>query len=246
MREARLGECGASEASERIRDLPETDRPREKLERVGAPALTDAELLALFFRTGHRGTSAIAMSRRLLAQFGSLQALSRLSVAELVRSTKGIGPAKASELVAVFEMGRRLAEERLADVPLNAPERVYALVGTEMQQFSKETLRVLLVNTRLRLVKVETVSTGTLNETVAHPRDILHPVLLRQCHGFVLVHNHPSGDPAPSAADRAITRRVKEAADLMRVEMLDHVIVGHPSGHADGTGYFSFREHGML
>lgn len=230
----------------RIADLPAPERPREKLESMGAAALSDAELLALFFRTGHRGMSAIDMSRQLLNQYGSLQALSRLSVAELRRSTKGIGPAKAAELLAVFEMGRRLARERLVDVPLNAPERVYQLVGAEMRQLPKESLRVLLVNTRLRLVREELISTGSLSETVAHPRDILHPVLVRQCHGFVLVHNHPSGDPTPSAADRSLTRRVKEAADLMRVELLDHVIIGHPSAHADGTGYFSFREHGLL
>jgi DNA repair protein RadC len=230
----------------KIHDIPKTERPREKLTTHGAGALTGAELLAIFFRTGLQGLNAIDMSRNLIEKYGSLQALSRLSVEELSGSNRGIGPAKAAELVAVFEMGRRLAHERLADIPLNEPDLIYELVSAEMQQLSKESLRVLLLNTRLRLVKMEIISTGTLNETVAHPRDILHPVLIHQCHGFVLLHNHPSGDPTPSAADRRFTRRVKEAADLMRLEMLDHVIIGHPSGHAEGTGYFSFRENGIV
>ena len=234
------------EAPARIHDIPETDRPREKLTRKGPGTLTEAELLAIFFRTGLRGLNAIEMSRALIEKYGSLQALSRLTVEELIGFNRGIGPAKAAELVAVFEMGRRLANERLADIPLNEPDLIYELVGAEMQQLSKESLRVLLLNTRLRLVKVEIISSGSLNETVAHPRDILHPVLIHQCHGFVLLHNHPSGDPTPSAADRRFTRRVKEAAELMRVEMLDHVIIGHPSGHPEGTGFFSFRENGMV
>lgn len=230
----------------RIHDLPRTERPREKLARLGAAALTDAELLAIFFRTGHQGMNAIAMSRALIAKYGSLQALSRLSVEELAGLNKGIGPAKAAELVAVFEMGRRLSQERLTDVPLNEPELIYELVGAEMQQLSKESLRVLMLNARYRLVKVEVISTGSLNETVAHPRDILHPVLICRSHGFILLHNHPSGDPSPSQADRQLTKRVKEAADLMQVEMLDHMIIGHPSSHPGGSGYYSFRENGLL
>lgn len=234
-------------SAERIQDMPETDRPRERLARSGARSLTDAELLAIFFRVGMQGKNAITMSRELIAKYGSLQALSRLTVDELSKTNKGIGPAKAAELVAVFEMGRRLAAEQLADIPLNEPDRVYELLASEMQQLATESLRVLLLNTRLRLIKVEEISNGSISETVAHPRDILHPVLVHKCHGFVLVHNHPSGDPEPSAADRSMTRRVKEAAEIMRVEMLDHIIIGHPSVHGEaGPGYFSFKEHGML
>jgi DNA repair protein RadC len=234
-------------AKDRIQDMRESDRPREKLARSGAHHLTDAELLAIFFRIGIRGKNAITMSRELIEKYGSLQALSRLTVDQLSKTNKGIGPAKAAELVAVFEMGRRLAAEQLEDVPLNQPDRVYALLASEMQQLQAESLRVLLLNTRLRLVKAEEISRGSISETVAHPRDILHPVLLHRCHGFVLVHNHPSGDPEPSSADRTLTRRVREAADLMRVEMLDHIIIGHPSVHGDaGPGYFSFKEHGLL
>ena len=243
---ARVRESRFVHHEERIPDLPEAERPREKLARHGAGSLTDAELLALFFRIGIQGKNAITMSRELIEKYGSLQALSRLSVAELSNSNKGIGPAKAAELVAVFEMGRRLATEQLADVPLSEPERVYELLRCEMQQLSTESLRVLLINTRLRLVKVEEITKGSLNETVAHPRDILRPVLMYQAHGFVLVHNHPSGDPTPSEADRRLTRRVREAADLMRIEMLDHIIIGHPSAHAEGVGYFSFRENGLV
>ena len=230
----------------RIQDLPETERPREKLARLGAPALTDAELLAIFFRTGFRGLNAIAMSRLLIEKYGSLQALSRLAVEELVGSNKGIGSAKAAELVAAFEMGRRLARERLGDISLKDPEVVYELMGREMRLLAKETLRVLLMNARCRLVKVEMISTGSLSSVTASPGDIVRPALVHQCPGFVLLHNHPSGDPTPTNSDRSLTRKVKEAAELLELQMLDHVIVGHPSGHAAGTGYFSFRENGML
>ncbi len=242
----RLRESPATSRTVRIHDLPEEERPREKLARHGAQALSEAELLAIFFRIGCQGMNAIEMSRALLEKYGSLHALSRVRVDELAKGNKGIGPAKAAELAAVFEMGNRLAKERLRDTPLGDPESIYEFMAPEMQRLPTESLRVLLLNTRLRLVKVVTVSTGSVGETIAHPREILHPVLVNQCHGFALVHNHPSGDPEPSAADRHLTRRVKECAELMRLQMVDHLIIGHPSAHADATGYFSFQEHGML
>lgn len=229
----------------RVTDIPEQERPREKLARLGAQSLTDAELLAVFFRTGLQGLNAIELGSSLCQKYGGLTELSRLTVEELCNSNKGIGPAKATELVAVFEMGRRLASQRMVETPLNKPDLIYAVMAPEMQQLSRESLRVILLNSRYRLVKVEEVSSGTINETVAHPRDILKPAIVHDCHAFIVVHNHPSGDPSPSQADRKLTRRLIEAAELMRIEMLDHIIIGRPRDE-NPNGYFSFNEQGLM
>ncbi len=229
----------------RVTDLPEDERPREKLARLGPQALSDAELLAVFFRTGLQGLNAIELGSNLCDKYGGLTELSRVTVDELCASNKGIGPAKATELVAVFEMGRRLACLRMVDTPLNKPDMVYSFIAPEMQQLSRESLRVILLNSRFRLIKIEEVSSGTINETVAHPRDILKPAIVHDCQAFIMVHNHPSGDPSPSQADNKLTRRLKEAAELMRIEMLDHIIIGRPRDE-NPSGYFSFNEHGLM
>jgi DNA repair protein RadC len=138
----------------------------------------------------------------------------------------------------------RLARETLARQRMDSPDLIYALLGPEMRQLNKESLRVVLLNTRLQLLKVHEVSLGSLNESIAHPREILQPVLLHSAYGFVLVHNHPSGDPSPSDADRRLTVRLREAAHLLQVTMLDHVILG-----AEESGrlpYFSFKEAGLM
>ncbi len=233
------------ERTRRMKDLPAPERPREKLTRFGPEHLTDAELLAIFFRTGLQGMNAIEMGAALIEAYGSLNALSRISAEELCLSQKGIGPAKAAELVAVFEMGKRLAKERLLDVRLDQPDLVYELFGLEMQGLQRETLRVVLLNARYRLIKVEEVSLGTSDQTVANPREVLRPSIIHHAHAFILLHNHPSGDSTPSEADRRLTRRVQEAAQTMELQMLDHMIIGRSNADWD-PGWFSFRAEGIL
>lgn len=228
----------------RITDIPKHERPRERLARHGPAALSDAELLAIFFRTGAQGMNAIEMGRSLVEKYGGLSALSRCSVEELCRYNKGIGPAKATELMAVFEMARRLAQERLSDAKLDSPDLVFELMGTEMQALRKESVRVLLLNSRMHLMRVEEISLGSSTECVAHPADILRPCVVNAAYGFVLVHNHPSGDPNPSQADRSLTRRLAEAAKLLSVSFCDHVIIGQQRGQL--PGYFSFRQSGLM
>lgn len=228
---------------ERIQDLQEAERPREKLLKLGSKALTDAELLAIFFRSGTKGANAVEIGRGLLRKHGSLQNLARRTV-EDYQTEPGIGPVKAIELSALFEMAVRVAQERLKSIPLDSPELVYEYLGSEMRALSKESLRLLLVDTKYRLVRVEEISLGTLNETSAHPREILRPVLVQGAFGFILTHNHPSGDPSPSGADVALTRRIREAADLLQVNFLDHIIIGSPSDCHDS--FYSFREAGIL
>ena len=227
----------------KIQELPEQERPREKLAALGAGALSDSELIAILLRTGIKGANAVDLGRQLILRFGSLAGLARASVTELAK-TKGVGQAKAVQLAAAFGLATRLAHESLADTPLDTPARIYELLGTEMRQLGKESLRVVLLDTKLRLLRTEEISLGSLNECLAHPREILRPVVSHNAFAFVLVHNHPSGDPSPSDADRRLTVRMADAARLMQVTFSDHVIIGSPApGHAP---YFSFREAGIL
>jgi DNA repair protein RadC len=228
----------------RIREIPEADRPREKLTARGASSLTDAELIAIFLRTGTHERNVIDVAREVLSARGGLHALSRASVQELINSAKGIGPAKAAELAAVFEVGKRLARGPGKRLKLNTPQAVYELLSPEMWTLDRERLYVLLVDTKHQLIWMEIVSVGSLNESIAHPREILRPALIHSAYGFILAHNHPSGDPAASDADRRLTRRIHEAADLLRINLIDHIIVGTPE--EGRQPYFSFKENNLL
>jgi DNA repair protein RadC len=229
--------------SERIADLPLDERPREKLAKFGPGALDNAELLAIFLRTGIVGRSAIQVGRDLLEHYGSIGSLGSAGAIELSKQ-KGLGLAKACQLVAAFELGARAAREQIAQTPLDSPEIIYRTFAPQLAWLRHEKLIVALLDTRRRHSGTVEISSGNLNETVAHPREVLRPVLTRGAYGFVLIHNHPSGDPTPSRADEHFTRRISEAADLMQVKLLDHVIVGRPDqGRAP---YFSFREAGVV
>lgn len=227
----------------RIRELSSEERPRERLAAHGSGALSDAELLAILLRTGVRGRNAVELARNLLHKYGSLQTLSRTSVAELTRE-HGLGQAKAVTLSAAFGLGQRLAREKMRKVKIDAPEIVYDLLGAEMRSLSREVLRVLVLNTRYELVQMVDISQGSVNESIAHPRDILAPVFAYSAYAFILVHNHPSGDPSPSQADMRLTRRLNEAAGMLQVSMLDHVVIGSPDN--DRIPYYSFKEAGLL
>ena len=227
----------------KIHELPEQDRPREKLAAHGAAALSDSELIGILLRTGIPGANAVDIGRQMILQFGSLAALARASLTELAK-IKGVGPAKAVQLAAAFGLASRLARENIADTPISTPEQIYELLGAEMRQLGKESLRVILLDSKLRLLRVEQVSLGSLNECLAHPREILRPAVLHNAFAFILVHNHPSGDPSPSDADRRVTMRMAEAAKMLQINFFDHVILGSPS--AERAPYFSFREAGVI
>jgi DNA repair protein RadC len=227
----------------RINDLPDELRPREKMSRQGPGSLSDAELLAIFLRVGVKGESAIEVGRRLLATHGGLAALGKIEIAQL-STERGLGLAKAAQLAAAFELGSRVARERATHVPLDSPEAVYAIFAPQMRHLRCESLRIALLDSRLRTTRFVTISDGSINETIAHPRDILHPAVLHRAYGFHLVHNHPSGDPSPSRADRELTSRIAEAAALLQINFLDHIIIGSPSNLHDS--YFSFQEAGLL
>ena len=227
----------------KIREMPKEDRPRERLAARGASALTDAELVAILLRTGVEGANAVEVARQLIEEYGSLGKLSRCSVKELAK-IKGVGFAKAAQLAAAFGLGRRLAEQRFAGRRIEKPEQVYELLGPELQALHKESLRIILLDTRYHLIKSEEVSLGSVNESIAHPRDVFRPPIIYSAYAVVVVHNHPSGDPSPSQADHSLTRRLREAAELLQIKLLDHVIIGAPA--AGRLPYFSFKEMGAL
>lgn len=229
--------------SSRIHDLPHDRRPREKLARLGPAALDNAELMSLFISTGTRGRSAIDIGRELIAKYGSMGALGGLPVAELTKE-KGLGLAKASKLAAAFELGTRVAREQMQDISLDTPELIHDFFGPQLRHLSQEQVIVAVVDTRLRHMGTTVISVGTVSDASAHPREVMRPVIARGAFGFVLIHNHPSGDPSPSRADEEITRRLIETAKLMQVRFLDHVIIGRPS--PGRLPFYSFRAAGIV
>lgn len=231
-------------ASQRIHDMPSDERPREKMAKHGPASLSDPELLALFFRTGMPGLSAIDIGRQLLKKYGSLTALSRQKTTE-VQKQKGLGPAKAMDLAAAFELGKRLARQEAAQQRIDSPEAICSLLGPEMRAEPLEVLKIVLLTTRGTLLAIEEVSRGGLTETIAHPREIMRAAIMHSAFGFILVHNHPSGDPSPSASDLSMTRKIRDAAALMQINFFDHIIIGGPTPERP-LGYHSFRETGML
>src|SRR6266568_4539942 len=194
-----------SVAQLKIREMPKEERPREKLAALGASALTDPELIAILLRTGVSGANAVEVARKLIAHYGSLGALSRCSVKEIA-AIRGIGFAKSAQLVAAFGLGQRLARETLAKQKIDSPELVNELVGSEMRRLRKESLRVILLDTRYHLIRVEEVSIGSVNESIAHPRDVFRPALVSSAYAVIVVHNHPSGDASPRQTDHSLTR----------------------------------------
>ena len=227
----------------KIHELPEEERPREKLALRGAAALSDSELIAILLRTGLPGANAVDVARQLLTRYGSLSALARCSVAEL-SEIKGVGPAKAVQLAAAFGLASRLARESLVRTKMDTPELIHDLLGAELRALHRESLRVVLLDTKMHLLRVEEISLGTVNESLAHPREIFRPALIYSAFGIIVVHNHPSGDPTPSDADRRLTMRLAEAANLLQIRLFDHVIVG--TADNGRQPWFSFREAGIL
>ncbi len=225
----------------RIKDWPEDERPREKLLQRGGQALSDAELLALVLRTGDATSrmSALDHARLLLDRFGSLQQLAAASVAEL-QTVKGIGPAKAAELQAVFEIARRFKEKPLRPGSrYSHPQEVYHHFRGRLADHRRECFIVLLLDSKNRLLREVQISEGSLTASIVHPREVFAAVVRESAAALLLVHNHPSGDPTPSREDREITIRLKEAGELMGVRVLDHIVIG-------AEGYVSFADRGLL
>jgi DNA repair protein RadC len=226
-----------------LNDSADNDLPREKIYKYGAASLSNAELMAIFLTSGIVGRNVIQVAGDLIDKYGGLQELGRLPVAEYMNN-KGIGLAKACKLAAAFELGSRLAREKIRSQPLDTPELIYGHFAHQMGNLPSEQALVVTVDARLMHTSTTTISSGSVNETSAHPREILRPVISRNAFGFILIHNHPSGDPSPSQADHRITAMLLKAAELMQVKLLDHVIIGRPA--AGREAFFSFRASGVI
>jgi DNA repair protein RadC len=228
-----------------MHEMPSAERPRERLLQRGPEALRTAELLAILLRTGTAERPVLELAEFLLQHFGSLEALSRAPIGELTK-IKGMGQAKAVEIRAAFALGARMTRTEAEARTITDAADIARLLGEEMRQLAHESVRVVCLNTKRKVLAVEEVTRGTVNESLFHPREAFRPALARQAHAVILVHNHPSGHTQPSAADREVTRRMKQAGELLQIELLDHVILGAPGPGDASKSYFSFRDEGLL
>lgn len=232
------------DVTDKIADLHRRDRPRERLAERGPDCLRTAELLAILLRTGMQGASAVTVADRLLQRFGSLEAMARASLDDL--RVPGVGRDKAISLKAAFTLARRLIEEmRQESPPLDHPEAVAALLRDEAISYRVERLHVLLLNTRRRLLRVETVAEGLLDQILVHAREVFRPAISANAHAIILAHNHPSGDPTPSEADIRVTRDLIRAGRLLKIEVLDHIVLGRRTTERSHD-YCSLRELGYF
>ena len=232
-------------ASLRIHDLPAQERPRERLAALGAESLSQAELIAILLRTGTKGVSAIHIAQQLLTRFGTLEHLARASLDDL-RQIHGIGRDKAVTLKAAFTLARKMAEELRPEAPLlDTPERIAELLREDNRLYEVEHFQVVLLNTRRRLIRVEKLSQGTLDSILVHPREVFRPAIAANAAGLVVAHNHPSGDPTPSEADIKVTRDLIRAGQLLKIDVLDHVIIGRATAER-AKDYVSLRELGYF
>ncbi len=210
-----------------IHEMPAGERPRERLEHHGATALSNAELLAIILRVGVSGQSALHLAQAMLARYGGLMGLARASFADLC-AERGLGPAKATQLKAAIELGRRLlAESPDARPQINNPSDAAHLVQLEMSLLSQEEVRVVILDTRNRVLGIHTVYVGSLNVSVVRLAELFREAIKHNAAGIIVVHNHPSGDPTPSPEDVRLTEAIIQAGKLLDIEVLDHLIIGH-------------------
>jgi DNA repair protein RadC len=229
----------------RIKDLPENERPRERLAELGAQALRDAELIAILLRAGTKGRSAVQIAEELLQKFQSLHALARASLEDL-SETKGVGRDKAIALKSAFTLAARMARELQGEAPLlDTPELVADYLRDENRGYNVEHFQAVLLNSRRKLIKVCHISQGLVDSILVHPREVFREAIAANASSLVLVHNHPSGDPTPSESDIRVTRDLIRAGQLLKIELADHIILGERTA-GNSKGYFSMREMGLF
>ena len=223
-----------------VSTLPDTDRPRERLWSLGASALTTAELLAILIGTGGPGQDVLGLAARLLElSEGSLRRLAQRPAAELLRSP-GIGPTKAGRLMAAFELGSRTAREERPPVQrIREPEDVIRLFGTRLRDLQVEEFHLLALDSQSQVLREVLITRGLLNSSLVHPREVFRAAIAEAAAGIIVVHNHPSGDPTPSAEDRAATKQLVSAGQLLDVPVYDHVIIA-------GDRFVSFAATGLM
>ncbi|MFO7775055.1 MAG: DNA repair protein RadC [Candidatus Hydrogenedentota bacterium] len=222
-----------------VRELPFEERPRERLKRLGPEALQDAELIAILFRTGTSKMGAVALAQQVVRHFQSLRAIARASLTEL-QEVNGLGTVKAIEIKAALELGKRLAQYTdMNRFKVKTAEDVSTLLMAPFKDCEVETFKSVLLNTKNEVIRAVDVSSGGLDATMALPRDVFRQAIREGAHSVIVAHNHPSGDPEPSKSDIELTKRLADAAKVLGIRFLDHVVFG------DGR-YVSLKERNLL
>ncbi|MDV0447278.1 hypothetical protein MsAg5_11580 [Methanosarcinaceae archaeon Ag5] len=233
-----LGKSPNSVSALKIKDISPGERPQERLLKSGSDSLSNAELLAVILRTGTKNQNVLDLCQGMLSD-NSLKKLSRMSVSEL-KKIHGIGETKACQIIALFELSRRL--ESFTDEPkrrIKSPEDIYQFIYPKIREEKREKFIILCLDSKNRVIREEVVSIGSLNASIVHPREIFRPALLESAAAIVLIHNHPSGDPAPSPEDLDVTARLAGCGRLLGIDVLDHIIVG------DGC-FISLKQEGHI
>ena len=222
-----------------VRDLPKSERPRERLIKFGPEALSAQELLALIIGRGIPKKSVMNISQELLARFGNIKAISQASI-EALSEIRGVGLAKAAQIKACFELGKRQdLEPELKNYDIKNPQSVVKAIRASIKDKAKEHFKLILLDTRNKIIGISTISIGTLNASLVHPREIFKEAIIHNSASVVLAHNHPSGDPEPSEEDLTITKRLVESGKILGIEVIDHIIIGK-------TNFSSFKERGLI
>ena len=229
----------SKESTFTVRDLPKPERPRERLQKFGAEALSAQELLALVIGRGIPKKSVMSIAQELLVRFGNVRAISQATIEELSQ-IKGIGLAKAAQIKACFELGKREElEPEFKNYDIKDPESVVKAIRASIKDKAKEHFKLILLNPRNKIIGISTISIGTLNASLVHPREVFKDAIVHSAASVVLAHNHPSGDPDPSEDDLTITKRLMEAGKILGIEVMDHIIIAK-------NGFLSFKEKGLI
>ncbi len=229
-----------SEKSFTIKELPETERPREKLYSNGPGSLSNEELLAIIIRTGSRTESSVELSKKVLSLDNRGLVYLRDTTLEELMEVKGIGKCKAAQILSAIEIGKRINHHTACEkVKITQPATVANLFMDEMRYLQKEHFRIILLDTKNQIIAKEEISIGTLNASIVHPRDVFKIAIKRNANSMILIHNHPSGDPTPSKEDISITNRLMEVGNLVGIKVLDHIIIGD-------RDYISFKEKNII
>jgi DNA repair protein RadC len=226
------------EKNSSVKHWPEEERPRERLAAYGAAALSEAQLLAIIIRNGRAGRTAVDLGRELLQSFGSLAGIEQAGIKEIC-TVPGIGPAKAAEIKAAIELGRRYQKPSLAGASFCSSQDVAAYYRPRLKDLKKEVFRCALLDTKNKIIREEVVSIGSLSASIVHPRDTFKAAIRESAAAVIFIHNHPSGDIKPSQEDILLTRRLVQAGEVIGIQVLDHIIIGD-------SDHFSFRDNGMI
>ncbi len=223
-----------------IREIPEEERPREKLIRLGEQSLNDSELLAILLGAGTPGENVVQLAQRILSEAGDLTTLSSMSVRELCGKFRGIGPARATQLKAALELARRhVVQASRKRVHFSNSHRVFEYFRERFRGSQQEEFWTASLDAKNKLLKESQITKGTLMGSLVHPREVFHLAIRDSAAGIIILHNHPSGDPQPSAEDRKVTAQLAEAGKVLGIPLLDHIIIGNDC-------YFSFKDAGLL